>query len=262
MDKLQEQMCVSQPTNIAVCFERQIQRHKELQAMVNISMERKAHLTEVLDGILESLDDKKRCHQSLLEDTAAKKAEFYKCIAESSRTLRERSSRSDLVDRLILDVSNSTEHIRHKVASSNWLKLKLKKHGYEMPTTLDTSALEVADPFEDPVTALNACADQLNNLTLEMANRAEENPDDTVAEEVLSDCAQDLLVSMRASAPQNVRIVIAVDEDILPAEDFLCDDDDDNDEYLSREAIQNTMRELTETATMRKKRRRQRKAKK
>ncbi|XP_078487275.1 outer dynein arm-docking complex subunit 3-like [Ciona intestinalis] len=116
-------MCVSQPTNIAFCFERQIQRHEELQAMVKLSMERKAHLTEVLDGILESLDDKKRCHQNLLEDTAAKKAEFDKCVAESSKILRERSNRSDVVDRLLLDVSNSTEHIRHKVASTNWVKL-------------------------------------------------------------------------------------------------------------------------------------------
>uniref|UniRef100_H2YHY4 Uncharacterized protein n=1 Tax=Ciona savignyi TaxID=51511 RepID=H2YHY4_CIOSA len=262
MDKLQEQLCVSDPNNIALCFDRQIQKHKGLQAMVTSSTDRKSHLTKVLDGVLKHLDSIKTSHQMTLEDTADKKAEFEKCLGETNQNLRAVNERKDSMEKMVLDVMSATEHIRHKIVSCDWLKKKLEKNGCKVLTSLDPSVLERVDPYKDPVKALDACIEQLNKLNLELDVKMDLNPEqDLVLEEVTGDNAQDALASIQAGAPNNVRIVISVDEDILPAEDFLCDDDDDNDQYRSRDQIKNEMTELSESATIRKKRKRQRKAK-
>jgi len=77
-------------------------------------------------------------------------------------------------------------------------------------------------------------------------------------EAVVGDGHQDMLVSVCACAPSNPRITIDDDEEMLPAEDFLCSDDDTNEKYLSRDAIKSEMQTLVESASLRKRRRKKR----
>lgn len=79
-------------------------------------------------------------------------------------------------------------------------------------------------------------------------------------EDSSSNESMEKLVNVICCAAGNTRICIADEEDMLLREDFFNDDEDSNDQYLSREAIKNLVRQCAEQQAMTNKKRRSKKA--
>lgn len=65
---------------------------------------------------------------------------------------------------------------------------------------------------------------------------------------------QSTMVNVAARTPENIRVAIVDEEDVILTEEFFEDADDSNDKYLSRDMIKKTMRQYTESVTVKKRR--------
>lgn len=260
MDNLREEMSVACPDDIAPCFQKQINRQKELKYTLKNLNSRKEAWTKELGQLQETLNSVSKSHNTVLEEFAEIMNDKQIRLDWLQGEVIDVKQKANNYEDIMKDVVNAITTIYHKTSTCDWIPKQVRGLNSKAPTlatVISSSDLMRIIQTDDVVEILYACGKKLKELQTMMDDYRHTKED--LLNEFPTDEGQELLVVATSRAPGNTRVCIADEDDMILTEDFFGDDDDTNDKYLSREVIKKTMLQFTENQTTRKKRRRPKK---